>query len=173
MSNVREKNKFRGLILFLASNFMLACAAAPSSSPQVVSVQPQFSAFVSRFETVAAQQGRPLKVTNLIIQTGDLPVAANGDRERAVCETATGMTPTITVDNTAWAEIANGAENDLDREELLFHEMGHCLLGRVHNHDLQSDGTPVTMMNPYRIDHDIYSDNHAYYVNELFHTTSK
>jgi len=54
------------------------------------------------------------------------------------------------------------------REQLLFHELGHCLLNRWHN-DKVVDGEPVTLMHPFlNATEVVYSYKREYYIKELF-----
>jgi len=54
------------------------------------------------------------------------------------------------------------------REQLLFHELGHCLLNRWHNDEI-IDGEPVTLMHPFLNAAEVaYSYKREYYIKELF-----
>jgi hypothetical protein len=57
--------------------------------------------------------------------------------------------------------------DDVDRTILINHELGHCLLGRVHEEPEAKD--PISsIMEPELIDEDEYLDNQDYYDEELF-----
>jgi hypothetical protein len=58
---------------------------------------------------------------------------------------------------------------DADREELIFHEMGHCVLGRAHKSIKTAEGIPASIMHPYRISNSVYKEYRDQYLNELFH----
>lgn len=47
----------------------------------------------------------------------------------------------IVLDKSNWDVLA-----DVDKEFLLFHELGHCILGRQHTNTRNTDGTCVSMM---------------------------
>lgn len=53
-----------------------------------------------------------------------------------------------------------------NREELMFHELGHCILNRAHVNSEQS------IMNPYHLDASLYINNYAHYIAELFGMTA-
>ena len=55
--------------------------------------------------------------------------------------------------------------NDLYRTYLIFHELGHCDLNRVHDDKIDSKGYPVSIMYPSPFN---LGDRYNYYVNELF-----
>lgn len=69
----------------------------------------------------------------------------------------------VTLDSDYWA-----LADDDEKTMLVFHELGHCLLDRDHRTDLNSDGMPVSIMNPYLFDSVYFHDHYASYVNELF-----
>lgn len=63
-----------------------------------------------------------------------------------------------------------------DKESLIFHELGHCLLGRPHEEEevpavdvkFMQYSLPVSLMNPYAVDGLIYGMNYEDYLQELF-----
>lgn len=64
------------------------------------------------------------------------------------------------------------AMDESEQEELLFHELGHCLIGRKHcgyarNH------RPISIMYPLTIDGTYYSKNREDLVDELFNVDPK
>lgn len=137
------------------------CGSAPSQAP-TLQIDPSLTSYVSRFEQASVQYGHPTQVTNLVMGFGDVndpgEIGARGD-----CEIVTGQTPTVTISADAWA-----ASTDAEREELVFHELGHCVLGLKHIAGINSAGIPVSLMDPTEIDGAIYSQNRDYYLNGLF-----
>lgn len=70
----------------------------------------------------------------------------------------------------AIVEISRNAWNrfsDESREQLIFHELGHCLLGRHHTSDIWNN-IPKSIMNPIQFSDWVYVPNRVYYLNELF-----
>jgi hypothetical protein len=58
--------------------------------------------------------------------------------------------------------------NDNDKELLMYHELGHCLLNREHNEIILSDGSPKSIMRSHLIE-GFYTDvSKPYYLLELF-----
>jgi hypothetical protein len=55
---------------------------------------------------------------------------------------------------------------------VIFHELGHCLLGRSHDNSLLSEGFPKSLMYDtsefFMDDRSIFLNNYKYYVDELF-----
>lgn len=122
-----------------------------------------FAPYAERFQKTAAEQGVHVEIDNLVIQFGEL----SNPRQNGLCELTAYQTPTITIRQEIWDQM-----EDVDREELIFHEMGHCVLGREHTSVQTSDGIPESIMNPYRISNSIYETNREYYISELFHPTT-
>ena len=69
----------------------------------------------------------------------------------------------VKINQTLWSRLTPG-----DREELIFHELGHCILYRDHNLTTVS-GIPVSIMYPYHLG-SIYTQpaNYGGYLAELF-----
>lgn len=119
----------------------------------------EFAPYVSQFEDHSAEHGSPVKVTNLVIKYGDM----QNSLERGACEIVEDETPTIVIRKDTWDKM-----NEDEREELLYHELGHCVLHRNHNKEVTPEGLPTSIMNPYIIRGEIYRENQKYYLTELF-----
>ena len=116
--------------------------------------------YVKRFERLAAQHaGRALRVGSITIDF---------DHERMVdlgqCETGGFLSnPHIRINEAKWMYLG-----ETQREILIFHELGHCVLNRLHRLDFGSDGNPASIMYPTVIAGIIYERNKEYYLRELF-----
>lgn len=56
-----------------------------------------------------------------------------------------------------------------EKEQLVFHELGHCALNRQHREDLNPDGSPVSIMYHQMFGYLLqYSVNKQTYIKELF-----
>lgn len=53
-------------------------------------------------------------------------------------------------------------------EIIVFHELGHCVLGRDHDYEVWEDSTPHSIMYPYVLDVEVYTKFRDIYMNELF-----
>ena len=69
---------------------------------------------------------------------------------------------TITISAKFWYSASS-----VTKEQLMFHELGHCLLHRNHVDDTLN-GAPISMMFPYLMYDSMYLINREYYLNELF-----
>jgi hypothetical protein len=77
----------------------------------------------------------------------------------------TGDEDKIVLDREFWDQ-----SSDLGREELIFHEFGHCLLGLGHDNTLtviNGKQIPKSIMYPYTIGDNIYGEFQQYYREEL------
>lgn len=89
-----------------------------------------------------------MEIDNLVVGYDDL----KGDR---LGECRYGKTPTVVLD------IAIKDRSDIYLEIVMFHELGHCILGRDHNEEL-------SIMNTYKVQDYIYVMNYSAYISELF-----
>jgi len=82
----------------------------------------------------------------------------------------------IQIDKTYWNYISSpgwsSSNQQLMKEELLYHELGHCYLGRVHTGATLADGSPSSVMNPDVFSPLIYNEYRAQYINELFQNSA-
>ncbi|MGE0616715.1 MAG: putative metallopeptidase [Bacteriovoracia bacterium] len=122
--------------VILASLFAIAlnaCGRAP-----VLELN-EFASYVETFEAEAAANGNPLKVQDLIIKFSN----KLDSKTEGLC-TLGSDTPTIEVNAKTFHKLS-----DIQKEALLFHELGHCVLGRAHANELANDGTVSSLMNAY------------------------
>lgn len=160
-SNARARLALTGLLAVSQCLLASGCGSAPAHTPSV-QVDPELSSYVARFEQAAADNGHAMQVTDLSMSFGQVD-AAGESGGRGVCVAVTGQTPSVTISPDAWA-----ASTDAEREELVFHELGHCLLSRTHVAGINAQGIPESIMDPSEITGAIYSQNRDYYLATLF-----
>lgn len=72
----------------------------------------------------------------------------------------------IEIDPTYWGEL-----DDLGKEELIYHELGHCVFALDHDDEfIEKDGMWIekSIMNPYHFGSDWYYETyHQYYIDEM------
>jgi hypothetical protein len=138
-----------------------ACGGDGSSAPHtnVVQIDSQFQSTVDAFTTESQAQGHPVVIQDLIVQS--VSELSNTD-EMGTCIQEEGSTPVIQISQPLWDSLdADG------QQELLFHELGHCVLNRVHTEDL-NNGVPTSVMSPVFFGSSLYDANKAQYLHELF-----
>lgn len=93
---------------------MTGCGLLPAN-PEV---DPEFRILYAYFKGDAIRHNRELDYGNLVIKFGNLPSNIMG-----TC----GGPKTVTINPAIWARISGW-----DRFLLIYHELGHCLLGQDH-----------------------------------------
>ncbi len=69
----------------------------------------------------------------------------------------------VTIDKREWE-----ANSSTWREMLMFHELGHCVLGRGHIDTLKPNGKPESLMHRSLFSESYYRSNRQDYLDELF-----
>lgn len=163
------------LLTLLILTGLTGCHSAQPPEPEPVqySVPADVEPFLQAFRDEAKKRNNPISTANLIVTFGTL------QREDfcGQCTLEPGKTPRITLNNDplCWQQA-----NQQERECLVFHELGHCLLKRAHKADRFPKEMYVSLMNPDDISvyatcrYPIGSDacdkrtRRDYYVDELF-----
>jgi hypothetical protein len=167
---------------FLALSFLLfTCKKDEEIQPAKFQIDSEFKVYFTSFLKEARARNIKIDTTNLILKSGK-----QSSKDKETCGTCyidvkkpwVQKTIEIYTDSpTCWLSRTNNG-----KEALIFHELGHCLLGRIeHKTDTYLDGTPKSLMHP--TDTDLYSpcvyaidneticnktDRRKYYVDELF-----
>lgn len=114
----------------------------------VFNINNEALSYVRKFERISK-----ISIKNLIVN-----VVALDNTKLGQC--TPGSIPLIELNELYWN---NGPYNrSQDRELLMFHELGHCILGRSHSKDTSS------IMYPTFIGGDNYINNYNHYISELF-----
>lgn len=139
----------------------------------VYNVPADYQAFVDTFIAEAAKRGHSIEIDNLIInydETIEEPHCAKcNSTSKLDFQKIISVNPNLK----CWF-------TNEEHETLIFHELGHCVLGRLHDESLLPNGDLKSIMNRY--DLSVYSsciypvDNEpcdkiykrAYYLDELF-----
>jgi len=94
------------------------------------------------------------------IQIGSLDHYGSG--VIGLCETGYGLRR-VTLDPDFWNNVSN-----TQKELLMHHELGHCILYRAHRTSLLSSGAEASIMYPIIMASSTYLNDYNYYQNELF-----
>ena len=161
---------FKYVVCYMSMVLMLASCAPKSKSERkgVISVDQELAPYFELFKQRAAEHGKNLNISSITIKfEGELGKDASGTSEiLGLCtmwREDDESYPEIKIDRTDYALLSN-----VRREALLFHELGHCLLNRVHDDDTYDDGRPKSLMNKYIIGEYYYSSYYDEYMRELF-----
>lgn len=133
---------------------MAACGAPPPAH-----IDPAFQSYVNIFNAAAALRGKAyLRAENTGIT---IRWAILMPSYAAVCHS--GGIPVIEVDPNYWVKV-----NEWNRETLILHELGHCILNRGHNTVTPyKDRQFKSVMYPVNIVGDYFAHKAAY-LDELF-----
>lgn len=103
---------------------LTACGKPEGTTTNIRSIDPVLLAKVEQFEALAREHG---KVTNPNLVVEFVDAIPNGhDNYLGYCYNAV-VNPRVVILRSWWEK-----ETNFSREALLFHELGHCLLGLPH-----------------------------------------
>jgi len=128
------------LILLLLAG-LTGCQSSSQPEPVQYSVPTEVEPFVKSFRDEANKRNKAVSTNNLVITFG----TALSEDICGECQLESGKTPRITLNNDAfcWQQASQ-----YERECLVFHELGHCLLTRAHKTDKFPNGAFASLMNP-------------------------
>jgi hypothetical protein len=152
---------------------MVVLAFSCTEEPLVFRVDPELLPYLQTFYAEAELRGIEFKEENLILEFG-----TTADEICGQSTTLKGGQRKVVIikDSNCWLDAPTQ-----DREALVFHELGHSLLGRSHRNDTFTSGDAVSLMHglnqgPYSpCVYDLGGDGscdktsrRSYYLNELF-----
>ncbi len=143
-------------------------------------IEPALEVYVETFFEEAKARGISIPKENLIVEfTDSLPEDFCGQCERPKAGRAGQRIIQIRKNRDCW-----DIKVSQNKEALVFHELGHCLLGRDHKDEFFPNGAPTTIMTtrlagPYEPCVYVFGDDQAtfkcnktvrrpYYLDELF-----
>jgi hypothetical protein len=144
----------------------------PSSSPSIVGElydgPAEVEKYIQKFIDDAKIQGidvlPDMKGPKLTIQISSL--SAYGSSTIGLCESGTRLRR-VTLNPSFWNSVS-----DTQKELLVHHELGHCVLYRPHRSDLLSGGAYASIMYPVIMASSTYTSNYNYYQQELFNSNA-
>jgi hypothetical protein len=159
----------------MSKNVLTACVilllGCGRENDFVYDVPGEFERYVDRFIQEAKARGKDITIDNLIVKRdSSLPTL--------YCAVSNTISQKNDVQKIISINVPYCWQNDVQLEALIFHELGHCVLGRVHDNSLMPKGDPKTMMYPDNIS--VYSPcvyftgscdllyRRPYYIDELF-----
>ncbi len=145
----------------------LTLSACKKDDPFIYDVPASIQPYIDSFVAEAQARGVTVDVSSLVVTfEGNLL----GNEAAGTCTFATTDAPGhVRLDTTS-----NNWQNNLSsREQLVFHELGHCLLNRRHREDVLPNGEYVSLMRG--AGDQIYGEalwkmKRAYYLDELFNS---
>jgi len=136
----------------------------PGVTDEFVYVTSDARPYVDSFEMFGRLNiNRRFKITRVSVRFVDKYPPGVKQDTIGECSTNFGMIPSITLLRSWWDSV-----DTYDREQLVFHELGHCVLYEGHYKRKFSNGMPQSMMYPEIIGARYYNKNRAYYIWRLF-----
>lgn len=167
----------RRLLSFLLLLIVFSCEEN-TPRPTVFQIDDGLLPYLETFLAEASSRGLTFINENLIMEFGTAADEVCGQCK--IVENGGQRTILIVQNSFCWIDVP--AQN---REAIVFHELGHCLLARNHREDKLPNGAPASIMysqnnGPYNpCIYDLDGDNscnktsrRAYYINELFDPTT-
>ena len=166
-------NFMRGFLFGLLVIYFTGCSTQEEPEP-VYGVPEEFQPIIETFIEEAALRGFNHQITNLIIRYDD-------DLDSKYCGQCNSNSMDQNIQKIILINSNKCWSNDFQKEALIFHELGHCFLGRSHDESTLPNDDPKSMMVKDNID--IYSPciyaiggtndcnnifKRTYYLDELF-----
>ena len=139
--------------------------------PSIDDIPAELSPLIVRFQQDALVRGYTVSIDQVQFQIKALPIV-NGVQAVGDCQQGDGNSIVI-LDQNTW-----GTLSDTQKEMLLYHELGHCVLKRTHDSSYFAvPGTEFSIVNsvmyPSQTDPGNYAIYREHYVNELFADAKK
>jgi hypothetical protein len=132
------------------------------------SINPELVSYLNEFQKQAKLHHTSVDSSHLVMRFSEM-----SDSMLAYCSQSTNG-PTVVVKGSWWNDVGNS-----DRESVVFHELGHCLLHLTHDNStenaydyfgssLYKQGFPSSVMNKYHFSAYTYQLNRETYIDRLF-----
>lgn len=117
----------RILLYLLLPCFLFSLSCSEDEALKTYSVEPELDSYLQRFLTAAKQHGKnfDLEKEGIIMEFADLPSPKIG-----LCHLTDPIK--VQIDRAFWAGTKGKADQETQRENTVFHELGHGLLRRQH-----------------------------------------
>lgn len=126
-------------IFFLMVIFIAGSCEKEEPFVPIYDVPDEFQPHVDQFIIEAKNRGLTLEIHNLIIKY-DEQIAST------ICGTCNSNSPSPNIQKIISINPDACWENDVQLETLIFHELGHCILGRNHTSEELPNGDPKSIM---------------------------
>lgn len=136
--------------------FLVSCA----TTPDLKSLRTDTQHILSKFNAYHLKyKGRPAPK----IYIGMIP-AAKLRTQKTIATCRQTPRPHIVINEVVWKETSYA-----EKEYILFHELGHCILRRTHDNQ-SANGKPLSIMHQAFSYHhlDYFHDDKKFYIEELF-----
>ena len=155
------------LIYYFIATICLVALIAPIPSPPDPGIDKRLKVYVDRFEYIGKyiyndSSYEIPKMTIAIHTINDFNLGIIAPDAIGICHYFK-IPRTILISEKHWNEASN-----IQREMLVFHELGHCALGRLHKTSTNPWGEEMSLMYPKIFSPQTYKENYEYFIHELF-----
>jgi len=126
-------------ICFFCLVLLLSGCSSDDNFEPVYNVPEEFQPIVDTFLAEARARGHEFQINNLIIAYDD-------ELEIRYCGTCNSNSMSNDIQKIISINSRKCWINDAQKEALIFHELGHCFLGREHDDTKLPNGDPKSMM---------------------------
>ena len=124
----------------LATLFIITSIGCEKDETEVVEVDSRLQIYFDRFAEEGAIRGVTIDYNTVKI-SGKIEDITDGSKVAGQCQSNSARANTLIVDLGFWNQ-----SSDIEKEFVIYHELGHCYLDRDHLDDSNDDGTCVSMM---------------------------
>lgn len=156
----------------IAFALLLTTCKEKDNAPSLPQVNDQFKEYVLRFISEAKARNVEVDVSTLKIESVTQTIAYGGVNYCGFTYTSLPAAPSVQIAMTSYCW---NDQTDLNKEILIFHELGHALLRRSHDDAILSNGLKKSMMQS-GSQFDMYTEFtpllRTYYLDELFNPSA-
>jgi hypothetical protein len=167
------------ITIILLAFLSVSCGLRKEKKIKTYNVHPELQSFVTSFQAKMKMAGRNSAISDLEAHFSDSLGNTTQGTIIGTCQrqnitrdkgltVETVETPIVKINREWWY---HPTTSNADREELMNHELGHCILNRAHDTTVIS-GLPKSIMYPSHLGNQAYTDNYSNYITELFGATA-
>jgi hypothetical protein len=125
-------------VFFVFVLLLITCTSDDEFRPSV-HIPESIHPYVDNFIHEAALRGHTIEITNLIVEFSDAMSAQ-------ICARCNSNSLDDEVQKIISIRLDPCYSNEFELETLVFHELGHCILGRLHTSETLPNGDPKSIM---------------------------
>lgn len=149
------------IVIIFISTLNMCCSVRPNYISVDAGLQSYVTSFVTEYQN---RVNSNYKLQALDVHFVDVMPSSMAPGVVGLCSTSPTDVPHISVLASYWQNIPEAT-----REELMYHELGHCVLGLDHRTAVDSNNVPLSIMYPYVLMSNVYnSSTKQPYLVELF-----
>lgn len=146
---------------------LLSSCATIEVSPEIAYINPDLDKYVRIFVQEASKRGVEVSVDDLNVNFSDQIEVKGTPDAIGACYTG-GDISQVKILSSSWE-----FSDEIEREALMSHELGHCVLFRLHCNALNSKKRPYSLMHSNSIVDQYFKEYRTYYYDELFNPHKK